>query len=47
MVVRHLLDTLLERMFRIHVPNAGITRIRIDGQGQQAMASLMFHAGSL
>ncbi len=47
MVVRHVLDTPLERMFRINVPNAGITRIRIDGQGHQAMASLMFHAGSL
>ncbi len=47
MVVRHLLDTPLERMFCINVPNAGITRIRVDGQGQQAMASLMFHAGSL
>jgi len=47
MVVRHVLDMPLERMFRIHVPNAGITRIRVDGQGQQAMASLMFHAGSL
>ena len=47
MVMRHLLDAPLERMFRIHVPNAGITRIRVDGQGPQAMASLMFHAGSL
>lgn len=47
MVVRHVLDTPLERMFRINVPNAGITRIRVDGQGQQSMASLMFHAGSL
>lgn len=47
MVVRQLLDMPLERMFRIHVPNAGITRIRIDGQGPHAMASLIFHAGSL
>lgn len=47
MVVRHVLATPLESMFRIHVPNAGITRIRVDGQGEQAMASLMFHAGSL
>ncbi len=47
MVVRHVLDAPLESMFRIHVPNAGITRVRIDGQGAQAMASLMFHAGRL
>ena len=47
MVMRHVLDMPLERMFRLHVPNAGITRIRVDGKGPQAMASLMFHAGSL
>jgi alpha-ribazole phosphatase len=47
MVVRHILGSPLESMFRIHVPNAGITRIRVDGEGQQALTSLMFHAGSL
>lgn len=47
MVVRHVLATPLESMFRIHVPNAGITRIRVDGQGERSLTSLMFHAGSL
>ncbi len=37
----------LEGMFRIHVPNAAITRFRIDGEGDAALSSLMFHAGRL
>jgi alpha-ribazole phosphatase/probable phosphoglycerate mutase len=33
------------RVFRIAVPNAGITRIRVDGQGEAAWPSLVFHGG--
>ena len=47
MVVCHVLATPLESMFRIYVPNAGVSRIRIDGEGEQALTSLMFHVGSL
>lgn len=47
MVVRHVLDMPLDRMFRLHVPNAGLTRIRIEGQGEDALPFLVFHAGSL
>jgi len=47
MLVRYILASPLESMFRIHVPNAGITRIRVDDEGEQALASLVFHAGCL
>lgn len=47
MIVRHVLDMPLDRMFRLHVPNAGLTRIRIEGQGEDALPFLVFHAGSL
>ena len=33
-----------ERMFSILVPNAGITRIRVDGAGEMRLAQLVFHA---
>jgi len=47
MIIRHILEMPLERMFRLYVPNAGISRIRIDGEGSDALASLMFHDGRL
>ncbi len=47
MIVCYVLATPLQSMFRIHVPNAGISRIRIDGEGERALTSLMFHGGSL
>jgi alpha-ribazole phosphatase/probable phosphoglycerate mutase len=47
MVLRHVLEMPLERIFRINVPNAAISRIRIDGVGQDALTSLMFHVGRL
>ena len=47
MIIRHVLDMPLERMFRISVPNAGITRIRVDGEGDTALPQLVFHAGQL
>lgn len=47
MVIRHILEMPLGGMFRLYVPNAGITRIQIDGEGEQPLTSLMFHAGNL
>jgi alpha-ribazole phosphatase/probable phosphoglycerate mutase len=47
MIVHRVLDMPLERMFRLQVPNAGITRIRIDECEGQILPSLLFHAGTL
>ncbi len=47
MLLCHVLASPLDRMFRIHVPNAGISRIRIEGEGEAVVANLIFHAGSL
>ncbi|MFU8838057.1 MAG: alpha-ribazole phosphatase [Thiohalomonadaceae bacterium] len=47
MVIRHVLATPLEMMFRIQVENAAITRIQVDGEGEQALPRLIFHGGRL
>ncbi len=47
MVLRHVLDMPLERLFRIQVANAAITRIQIDGSGAEALPRLVFHDGRL
>lgn len=47
MIVRHILETPLQHMFRLHVPNACLTRIRIDGRGATALPRLIFHDGRL
>ena len=47
MVVRHVLDMPLQRVFRLSVPNAGITRIRVENDGEQILPTLLFHAGAL
>jgi len=47
MVIRHVLEIPLENLFRIQVPNAGISRIQVDGVGEFALPRLLFHAGSL
>ena len=47
MVVRHVLDMPLDRVFRLTVPNAGITRIRVESDGGQALPTLLFHGGAL
>lgn len=47
MVIRHVLDMPLDKMFRIQVPNAAISRIVVDGMGETALPRLLFHAGSL
>lgn len=45
MLMCHVLGMPMAHMFRINVVNAGITRIRIDGHGDDALVSLMFHGG--
>ena len=47
MVTSHALDMPLDRLFRLHVPYAGITRVRVDANGAGLLPRLMFHAGSL
>jgi len=46
-VVCHTLDMPLDRLFRIQVPNAGITRIQVNINGAGALPRLVFHAGQL
>lgn len=47
MVMRHVLDMPLEALYRIQVPNAGITRIQIDTNATGTLPRLVFHAGCL
>lgn len=47
LVVNHILGGTMDRLFRLHVPCAGITRIRIDHAAGLIVPQLMFHAGSL
>jgi len=47
MIIREALDMPLERMFRIQVPNAGITRLTIDHFEGETLPRLHFHAGQL
>ena len=47
MILRHVLDMPIDRMFRIQVANAAITRIRVDGEGVDAFSRLLFHNGEL
>lgn len=47
MVLRHVLDMPLDRLFRIQVDNAAISRIQVDGTGAEALPRLIFHDGRL
>lgn len=47
MVIRHVLAMPLDAMFRIQVENAALTRIQVDGEGDEALARLIFHGGKL
>ncbi len=47
MIIRHVLDMPIDRMFRIQVANAAITRIRVEGNGASALLRLVFHDGKL
>jgi alpha-ribazole phosphatase/probable phosphoglycerate mutase len=47
MIVSQALDMPLDRLFRVDVPSAGISRIRIDANGADTLPRLVFHAGRL
>lgn len=47
MVVAHVLNVPLQHLFRLQVPNAGITRIRVEKHGAQLFPQLLFHGGNL
>jgi alpha-ribazole phosphatase len=47
MIIRHVLDMPLERIFHIQVANAAITRIRVEGAGEKVFPRLLFHDGRL
>lgn len=46
-LVAHALDIPLQHIFRLQVPSAGITRIRLERSGDDVSPQLLFHAGSL
>jgi alpha-ribazole phosphatase len=43
MILSLVLGSPAEHMFRIQVDNAGLSRIRIRGQGTEALPVLVFH----
>jgi len=47
MILRHVLDMPLDRLFRIQIANAAISRVQVDGEGEAALPRLIFHAGRL
>lgn len=47
MIMRHVLDMPLDRMFRIQVANAAVTRINVEHNGKTIFPRLMFHDGRL
>ena len=47
MLVANVLEMPLRHLFRIQVPNAGISRIRVERQGDVLLPQLLFHAGKL
>lgn len=47
MVVSQVLALPLESLFRVQVPNASITRVRVEGSGDSAFPNLVFHSGAL
>lgn len=47
MILRHVLDMPLDAMFKIEVPNAGISRIKVDHHENGRLMRLSFHAGVL
>lgn len=47
MILRHVLDMPLDRMFRIQVANAAITRINVEHRGEMIFPRLVFHDGRL
>jgi alpha-ribazole phosphatase/probable phosphoglycerate mutase len=46
-IVAHVLAVPLQRVFRIQVPSAGLTRIEVEHHGRHELPKLVFHAGRL
>ncbi len=47
LLVSHALDMPLDRLFRIDVPSAGLSRLRVDHHNDGILPRLVFHAGQL
>lgn len=47
MMVAHTLGIPLQHIFRLQVPDAGITRLRVEHEGENQFPQLLFHAGRL
>lgn len=47
MVLSRVLEIPLHRVFRLHVPNAVLTRVRVEQHGARVFPQLLFHAGRL
>jgi alpha-ribazole phosphatase/probable phosphoglycerate mutase len=47
LIVGEILGTPLDRLFRLHVPSAGLSRIVIERRDGFTLPRLVFHAGSL
>ncbi len=47
MILSHVLGMSIDKMFRLQIPNAGISRIQIDHFEGGTLPRLLFHAGNL
>ena len=47
MILSHVLGIPLSNVYRIQVASAAITRIAVEGEGERALTSLLFHDGQL
>lgn len=47
LLISHALDMPLDRLFRIDVPSAGLSRLRVDHHDDGVLPRLVFHAGRL
>ncbi len=47
MILSHILGMPMEKMFRLQIPNAGISRIQMDHFDGGVLPRLLFHAGQL
>jgi alpha-ribazole phosphatase len=47
MMIGHVLEVPLQNIFRLHVANAGISRIRLEQHGDHLLPQLLFHGGKL
>jgi alpha-ribazole phosphatase/probable phosphoglycerate mutase len=47
MILSHILGMPMDKMFRLQIPNAGISRIQVDHFEGGSLPRLLFHAGVL